>query len=84
MPARTNILNFSEIASAIRGHSTNSAVLSRDTDQYKEKWVGVYGGRVAVVADSFEGVTNELRAKHVNLNEALITFVGAEEMTSIP
>jgi ribosomal protein L22 len=88
MSARANILSItpekiSEIADAIRGYSANSAVLSHDTEQYKEKWVGVYRGRVAVVADSFEGVTSELQAKNIKPNEALIRFVGAKEMTLI-
>jgi hypothetical protein len=76
-----------DIDSALQAFSQSAQILSssepRMTDQYKNKWVGVYRGKIEAVGSSLEELTHQIQSKHIPLGEAIITHIGKEEKVFI-
>ena len=76
-----------EIAAALDAFAASAKVLSSDhprmIDLYENKWVGVYNGKVEVVADSLEEAAREIKEKALPIGETIIRRIDRNEKTLI-
>ena len=76
-----------EIQRALRDFSASAQLLSSDQprliDDYEHKWVGVYKGQIAVVADTLDELNEQIARKHLPAGETLVRYIDREEKTLI-
>ena len=76
-----------EIAANLDSFAVSAKTLSshhpRMIDLYENKWVGVYNGKIEVVADSLEEATREIKEKAIPVGETIIRRIDRTEKTLI-
>lgn len=76
-----------EIAKNLNEFKNSALLYSSDhprlIDQYENKWIGVYQGRVAAAATSFDAVTKEIIGKGLPLKETILRHIDRNEKTLI-
>jgi hypothetical protein len=51
--------------------------------EHKNKWIGIYDGHVAAIADTFQLLVSEIRQKKVPLNQTYIRCLESSPRTLI-
>ena len=80
-------VSAADIDSALKGFSESARLFSsnhpRMIDEYENKWVGVYRGTVAAVADTLEELTEQIVKKSIPPAETIVRHVERKEKTLI-
>ena len=76
-----------EVDTALRSFSASARILSSDRrrliDEYENKWIGVYNGKIEAVADSLEDVAMQLEKKAIPFNQTIVRRIERDEKTLV-
>ena len=76
-----------DIDRAFKGFSESARLFSSDQprliDEYENKWIGVYKGRVEAVADTLKALTQKIGSKNIPMSETMVRRIDREEKTLI-
>src|SRR5712692_1391827 len=76
-----------DVAATLHLFSVSARVLESDwtclIEEYENKWVGIFDGKVAAAADSFEDVLQQIERKALPINQTIVSCIDREERTLV-
>ena len=89
---RSNLLDqiavtSADVAATLNSFSVSARVLESDwtrlIEEYENKWIGVYNGKVEAVGESLEDVTNQIERKAIPISQTNVRRIDREEKTLV-
>jgi hypothetical protein len=80
-------ISAAEVDAALSSFSASARIFSSDlprlVDEYENKWIGVYNGKVEAVGESLEDVTNQIERKAIPISQTIVRRIDRVEKTLV-
>ena len=80
-------ISAAEVDAALNSFSASARIFSSDrprlVDEYENKWIGVYDGKVEAVGESLEDVTSQIERKAIPISQTIVRRIDRDEKTLV-